>query len=289
MTMTAFLPFDRKPGKNVASMICKYSNMVSKATTGVDWMFQGPVTRGRGSMLVQLVDFRDFLKSSDPEVRDWADDAGWTAPWSIAISVTHKRRTNEEYAFWHAFTAVLWNAYRDSLASEEIWLTADDDGFPTTPFTFNEFLPDFNSADAEDVSPSEEYEEVVTDLPPPPPQRMQRAPQRMQRAPAPAPEPKPEPKPEPEPEPEPEPLPPPPPSKTNPQEVEVVEDYEDEDEDEGQGLVLVPMDFGDDEDDYEDEDEEDDFEDDFENDFEDEEEDDFEDEEEEDSGAITDW
>ena len=76
MTMTAFLPFDRKPGKNVASMICKYSNMVSKATTGVDWMFQGPVTRGRGSMLVQLVDFRDFLKSSDPEVRDWADDAG---------------------------------------------------------------------------------------------------------------------------------------------------------------------------------------------------------------------
>jgi hypothetical protein len=161
MTMTAFLPFERKPQKTIAAMLCKYSNMVAKPTTGAEWMFQGPVKGGRGSMIVQVVDFRDFMVSSE---REWADDVGWEWNWAIAVSVTHKRRSNEEYAFWHAFTIVLMNAYN----SAEVWLSSDEDGFPTTPFSVDELLPELMSSEAEDVMPSEEAEEEV-DLPPPPP------------------------------------------------------------------------------------------------------------------------
>ena len=169
MTMTAFLPFDRKPQKTIAAMLCKYSNMVAKPTTGAEWMFQGPVRGGRGAMIVQIVDFRDFMVSSE---RDWADEVGWEWNWAIAVSVSHKRRTDEEYAFWHSFATVLKNAYDgNGLASNEIWLSSDEDGFPTTPFTIEELFPDLISSEAEDVAPSEEFVEGDEEaaLPPPPP------------------------------------------------------------------------------------------------------------------------
>jgi hypothetical protein len=178
MTMTAFLPFDRKPQKTIASMICKYSNMVAKPTTGAEWMFQGPVKRGRGSMLVQIVDFRDFLTT---EHRVWADDVGWDHNWAIAISVSHKRRTDEEYAFWHAFALVLQNAYEgNGLVSNEVWLSAEEEGFPTTPYTVEELFPDLISSEADDVAgpfetdaeveqePTLPPEQEPTPLPPPP-------------------------------------------------------------------------------------------------------------------------
>ncbi len=195
--MTAFLPFARKPQKTIASMICKYSHFVAKPTTQSEWMFQGPVKRGRGPIRVHIVDFRDFLTR---DYRDWADEVGWDSPWALAISISHKRRTDEEYIFWHAMTIALKNAYEQAgLVGDEIWLSSEEDGFPTTPFTILELLPDVISADAEDVNSADEEEEEVSQPEPeplPPPPRMRAKPSRPEsRIPRP-------PKREPEPEPD---------------------------------------------------------------------------------------
>ena len=279
MTMTAFLPFDRKPQKTIASMLCKYSNMVAKPTTGAEWMFQGPVKGGRGAMIVQIVDFRDFMITSE---REWADEVGWTSNWGIAISVSHKRRTNEEYAFWHAFTVVMMNAYEgNGLASNEVWLSSDEDGFPTTPFTIEELLPDVISSQAEDVMPAvegafeEEASEVVgyvdevieaeERLPPPPRMRQPATPEpRLVRRPL----------------------------KSEEEEAPEEEEEAPEEEEEAPKLRLVSFDEEEETDEQESDDDEEDewWDDDEEDEWEEEESpDEDENEEEEISDAITDW
>ena len=199
MTITAFIPFERKPPKGKASAICKAFGFTERAATSTMWVY------GLGRFKVEVMDFRDDMLKSDRA--EWVDEVGWQHKWAVGVSI-HTQRREEQYIQWHVLTqALAW-----SYGVKEVWL----DGATTIPqeaFNIEEFFEGISkSDDAEDKSPVEDMPELEQEIIPAP-------------APAPAEEYMPtQENPQLEPEPQPEPQP-----------VEVAEEEDDDDDDDGWG------------------------------------------------------
>jgi len=142
MTLTAFIPFGKKPTKNPASMLCKYTGMREHAPrdgSNVVWDF-----RGMGGRLgIQLIDLRDDMAPGNDE---WAQTVGWDYNWAIAVRIADRKRTDAEYIYWHSLGIVLARAYD----LDHLWLDSGTDT-PQESYTFGELLPELKSADAEDM------------------------------------------------------------------------------------------------------------------------------------------
>lgn len=147
MTITAFIPFERKPAKGKASTICKGFGFTERAATSTMWVY------GLGRFKVEVMDFRDDMLKSDRA--EWVDEVGWQHKWAIAVSI-HTQRREEQYIQWHVLTQALAWAY----GVKEVWL----DGATTIPqeaFNIEEFFEGISkSDDAEDKSPSEDMPDM---------------------------------------------------------------------------------------------------------------------------------
>jgi|MDTC01.1.fsa_nt_gb hypothetical protein len=140
MTITAFIPFERKPPKGKASSILKQYGFTERAATSTMWVF------GLSKFKVEVLDFRDDMVKSDRA--EWVDEVGWQHKWAIGVSI-HTTRREEQYVQWHVLAASLAWAY----GVKEIWL----DGATTIPqetFNLEEFFEGISKSDeAEDKMP----------------------------------------------------------------------------------------------------------------------------------------
>lgn len=182
MTVTAFIPFERKPAKGKASSILKQLGFTERAATSTMWVF------GLSRFKVEVLDFRDDMVKSDRA--EWVDEVGWQHKWAIGVSI-HTQRREEQYVQWHVLAATLAWAY----GSKEIWLDGATN-IPQEAFNLEEFFEGISkSEDAEDKSPMED----MPDLEEPVSMAQQYMPP---QEPVPVPEPAPAPAPEPLPQPE---------------------------------------------------------------------------------------
>jgi hypothetical protein len=182
MTMKAFIPFSRKPAKSPGAAVAKAFGL-SDIGGGAEWALADSKFR------VRLEDFREDL---EPDNRDWADEVGWHFNWAVSVAVNDKGRTDEDYALWHALTAVIMKAY----GTQSVWTDAGLDS-PIERMKLTTFLPGFVSEEADDLNP-DGFDEEDEPLPEPSPEPQKRVSFDMlnaarsdiepARAPAPAPE-----------------------------------------------------------------------------------------------------
>ena len=142
MTLTAFIPFGKKPTKNPAAMLCKYTGMREHAPrdgSNIMWDF-----RGMGGRLgVQLIDLRDDMSPGNDE---WAQTVGWDYNWAIAVRILDRKRTDSDYIYWHSLAIVLARSYD----LDNFWLDSGTDT-PQEAYAFDELLPELKSSEAEDM------------------------------------------------------------------------------------------------------------------------------------------
>ena len=150
-----------------------------------EWVFQKTKFR------VMLEDLREQMK---PELREWADDVGWTYNYAIQIAV-HTNREPLDYLKWVALITVLMEAY----GATTVWYDEGTDT-PQERLRLTEFAPlaiEYSEGDAieselQEAPKSETTIEKVDEELPPGLMAMIRKELKID-----TPEPKPEPKPEP--------------------------------------------------------------------------------------------
>ena len=186
MTLKAFIGFPRKPNKSPGAAVARAFGMKEKPNSSeFEWVFQKTKFR------VMLEDLREQMK---PELREWADDVGWTYNYAIQIAV-HTNREPLDYLKWVALITVLMEAY----GATTVWYDEGTDT-PQERLRLTEFAPlaiEYSEGDAieselQEAPKSETTIEKVDEELPPGLMAMIRKELKID-----TPEPKPEPKPEP--------------------------------------------------------------------------------------------
>ena len=147
MTMKVFLGFSRKPAKSPASSVARAFGMTEQPSDDGNWVF------GKGRFRVRLEDLRTDMQ---PEYREWADEVGWAHNWAVSIAVHDRNRTDIDYIKWHSLVAVIMEAYELNL----LWTDQGTDT-PQYNMRLNDFMPNINSSEADDLNQDVDVEEPV--------------------------------------------------------------------------------------------------------------------------------
>jgi hypothetical protein len=127
MTLKAFIGFSRKPNKSPGAAVARAFGMKEKPNSSeFEWVFQ------KSKFRVMLEDLREQMK---PELREWADDVGWTYNYAIQIAV-HTKRDSLDYLKWVALITVLMEAYE----ATTVWYDEGTDT-PQERLKLTEFAP----------------------------------------------------------------------------------------------------------------------------------------------------
>jgi hypothetical protein len=165
MTLKAFIGFPRKPNKSPGAAVARAFGMKEKPNSSeFEWVFQKTKFR------VMLEDLREQMK---PDVREWADEVGWTYTYAIQVAV-HTKRDSLDYLKWVSLVTVLMEAYETST----VWYDEGTDT-PQERMRLTEFAPlavEFNEEgqldnleveiETEVATPPSKEDDQMNDLPP---------------------------------------------------------------------------------------------------------------------------